>query len=349
MWSTFLLLASAGNRLKGMHAMLVFGAILSSVMPAITHAQQPNAGQSASVDSNAPPPIPVPKQDSREVATQLIYRALHQAVWGPPAFCSVRQKMRVFDRELNSFGKFVRVGRGSGKLKLSLQFPAGDSMNTLLQVSDGQRLHTIENLGDETRRSVIDLGKVRAPLVINNQSLSDPTIAMYLAIGGQAESLRKLSQQYEWHSVKPGNYGDHPVWILSGRIAKVPPTIRALADTDILLHAENSSALLPTEVRVSIARTDPDDPLAYWMYQVEQRRSESEVSSSNRTSQLMLLTEWADPKLIQKNIGDEVFEAAPTNGTIVEETARYLPPQRQIAQVPASIDVLRGAETPISR
>lgn len=284
--------------------------------------------------------------NSGELASQLMHRALHHAVWGPPAFCTVRQRIQVFDRQVSSSsGKFIRVGGGSGKLKLSLQFPAGDSMNTLLQISDGQRLHTIENFGDETQRSIIDLDKVRSRLVINNESVSDPTIAMYLAIGGQAESLRKLCQQYQWTSVKPGTYGEQATWVLTGILAETPPAIRAAAESDIFLQSKNVSGLLPTQVRVAIARTEADDPLQYWLYRVEQRRAEADPSSSERREKLLLVTEWADPKLIQQSIGKEVFEAAQTTGAIIDETRRYLPPEPRFARLPTNLEALKIPES----
>lgn len=301
---------------------------------------QSEATSSASSEPRSPTPIAV-QRSPQEVATQLIYRSLHQAVWGPPAFCTVRQQIQINDQQVSSFGKFIRAGKGSGKLKLHLQFPAGDSMNSLLQVSDGQILHTVVDLGNVSTRSIIDLSKIRDRLVITKETLSDPTIAMYLAIGGQAESLRKLSQQYEWYAVKAARYAEHDAWELSGRLAKVPPAIRALAETDSLLHAPNASGLLPTAIRVTIGKPTPEDPLGYWLYQVVGERPLSEVSPVGHANSVRHITEWADPQLIQSEVGPEVFEAASTNAPFSDETFRYLPPPLNLAAAPTAFDELQ--------
>ncbi|MEZ6082136.1 MAG: hypothetical protein R3C56_42615 [Pirellulaceae bacterium] len=134
--------------------------------------------------------------------------------------------------------------------------PAGDQINTLLQVSDGQRLLSIEAIGDVRRRTEVDLGKVRPRLVLTNESLRDPVVAMYLAIGGQAETLRKIYQKYDWVTVREGKLGDIPVWWLGGRVPPIPVNIRSIAEVDNLMFVENNSGLLPTHIEIAIGKAD---------------------------------------------------------------------------------------------
>ena len=96
------------------------------------------------------------------------------------------------------------------KLHFMLRFSAQEQLNTLLQVGDGQRLLTIEDIGDEKRRSEIDLGRIRPPLMLTQQSVANPVNSLYLAIGGQAEVLRKLCQQYEWIGVQEAKLAGFP-------------------------------------------------------------------------------------------------------------------------------------------
>lgn len=286
-------------------------------------------------DQAEPPPIAA-QRSPQEIATQILHLALHEAVWGVPAYCSVRQQIHLNGHQINGFGKFVRAGRGGGKLKLSMQFPAGNSMNTLLQVSDGQRLHTIEDISGTRKRTIVDLDKVRKPLIISNQSLYDPVIAMYLAIGGQAESLRKLCQQYEWTDVTVVNYADEEAWLLSGELAKTPPAIRAMATTDQALHSPNQSGLLPTKAEVIIRKSSPDADLPYWLFEVRQTRSTSDPSPVGFPAQLKLVTEWAEPALIQPSeLQNEFFEATSGNDPFYEETEIYLPPASTMASRPS--------------
>ncbi|MEZ6074508.1 MAG: hypothetical protein R3C56_02190 [Pirellulaceae bacterium] len=159
----------------------------------------------------------------------------------------MRQSVTLFDKQLNGVGKYVRGGQGSGKLKFDLRMPAGDQINTLLQVSDGQRLLSIEAIGDVRRRTEVDLGKVRPRLVLTNESLRDPVVAMCLAIGGQAETLRKIYQKYDWVTVREGKLGDIPVLVARrSRFARSQIDIRFHCRVDNLMFVENNSGLLPT-------------------------------------------------------------------------------------------------------
>lgn len=270
----------------------------------------------------------VDAQTPNEMASLILHWALHEAVWGPPAACTVRQQIEIFGHRLNGFGKYVRGGQGSGKLKLILQFPAGDSMNSLFQVSDGQRFHSVEDIGGKRKRTVVDLDKVRKRLgFLTNDSLNDPVVAMYLAVGGQAEEIRKICQQYSWYDVQIGKKEEREVWIISGKLTKEPPAIRALAKTDKILFSE--TGLTPTDIRVYIGKSkESDDDLPFWLYRVEHRRTDS-----SSESQLQLVTEWAQPtRPPESALGPEFFQAQPNNEPIFEETEDYLPPPMNVAQ-----------------
>jgi hypothetical protein len=264
------------------------------------------------------------------VATQILHQAILQSVWGPPAYCIVRQNVRLFGKELTGVGEFVRGGQGSGKLKFNLRMPAADQLNTLLQVSDGQRLLAIEVIGDVKRRTEVDLGKIRPRLFLTNERLRDPVIAMYLAIGGQAEALRKIYQQYEWLSIREGRIGNREVWWLGGKVTYAPIGPRLLAGIDHKLTAENVSGLLPTRIQVAIGKQDA--PLPYWMYQIEYRRTQEEVSPAGRSADLRITTEWADPVLLDiSQLTSDLFEPPASNESLTDETDLYLPPVPNMA------------------
>lgn len=293
--------------------------LAGSFAPTIAHSQ------------SAQPPIPA-RQTPNEIGSEILHRCLHEAVWGPPTICTVRQNINLFGKQISGFGKAVRAGEGSGKLKYSLQLPAGNSMNSLLQISDGQLLHTIEDIGGVRKRTIIDLDKIRKRLIIDNNSVYDPVVAMYLAVGGQAEKIRKLCQVYHWTDVRSGVHNGKEIWILTGKIASVPQAVRAVAATDQALSNPNQSGLQPTQVRLHISKADAEIP--YWLYQVEERRSESEVSPANRRSDLYLITEWVEP--FREKIDPRHFEPLSNNDPFSEETQDYLPPQPNFARLPAS-------------
>ncbi len=285
-------------------------------------------------DGQPVPPIPVARSQE-EVATVILQQAIIQSVWGPPAHCVVRQSVHVFGKELTGVGEYVRGGQGSGKLKFNLRMPAGDQLNTLLQVSDGQRLLSIEAIGERQRRSEVDLGKVRPRLILTSQSLRDPIIAMYLAIGGQAETLRKVYQQYHWETVREGKLGETDVWWLGGRIPPSPRSVRSQAQVDNQLFAENNSGLLPTSIEIAIGKSDTGLP--FWLYQVEQGRTSAERSPIDRGVKLRIVTEWASPTPLENSqLEQALFEPPSSNEPLFDETERYLPPPAAVASVPAA-------------
>lgn len=277
-------------------------------------------------------PIPATRSP-QEIAMQILFQSLHEAVWGQPALSDVRQSIQLRGHQMTGFGKYVREGQGTGKLRMSLQLPAGDQMNTLLQISDGELLVTQELIGSVSQRSRVDLGKVRERLVITTDSLNDPVIAMYLAIGGQAEVLRKLCQQYNWVKVEEGMLGAEPVWWLTGELAVEPPSVRALSEVDTALFLPNQSALLPTAAMVAIGRREASVP--FWLFQIEQFRSSDEVSGLGHRAQLSVATEWASPTLLAPaQLTEDLFESKLANEHFAEETKLYLPPAPATALAP---------------
>ncbi len=277
-------------------------------------------------------PIPA-SRTPQEIALQILFKSLHEAVWGQPVLSDVRQTIQLHGHQMTAFGKFVRGGRGEGKLRMSLQIPAGDQMNSLLQVSDGDLLVTQELIGSISQRSRVDLEKVRERLVFTSDSPNDPVIAMYLAIGGQAEVLRKLCQQYRWVKVEEGMLASEPVWWLTGVLAVEPPLVRALSEVDNGLFSPNQSALLPTDAIVAIGRREASIP--FWLFQIEQFRSSDEVTDLRHRAQLSVATEWASPtRLSPAQLTEDLFESKLANEYFAEETKLYLPPARVTALAP---------------
>lgn len=264
-----------------------------------------------------------------EIALQILHRSLLESVWGKPMLCEVRQNIRMFDRKRSSFGKYVRGGQGSGKMRLSLQVPAGDQMNSLLQVSDGELLYTLMDVGQHSTRTQVDLGKVRDRLTITQKSLQDPVVAMYLAIGGQAELLRKLCQQYSWIEVKAGRLGDRQVWWLEGIALDQPPAQHSLALIDVR-HFEERAGLRPQRATLAIGNTDSQAP--FWLYQVEETYASQNQKTALGSSQLTVTTEWDSPAALSvSQLVPDLFRLAAADSPSLyesrDETKLYLPPQ----------------------
>jgi len=274
---------------------------------------------------------PIPATPSaQETATLLLHNALRQAVWGPSVTCKIRQRQTLLDKQLISIGTYAHAGQGSGQLKMHVRLAADERINTLVQVSDGRVLYSTLHIGGVSNRSRVDLYRIREYLgPITTASLEDPVIAMYLAVGGQAELLRKLVQQYKWTHVQTGRLEDVDVWWLSGELATEPPAVRALSEIDQLLFSHNNSGLLPTKVRIALGK---GEPFPLWLYQVEYAREES-LAGIKSATRLSVLMEFTEPKII-KELPPETFQSLASNDTIIEETRRYLPPAPTVAKLP---------------
>lgn len=265
----------------------------------------------------------------------ILHEALLDSVWGKPVFSKVRQRISIFDKQMSGVGEYLRSGSGRGLLRFQLRFSAHDQLYSLLQICDGQRLLTIENNGDTTTRAEVDLSRVRSPLAFSNKSKADPVTSMYLAIGGQAETLRKLCQQYEWYAARNAKIGETPVWVLSGRLISKPPQIHALAETDKSLFADDKSVLVPTRAEVAIGTAESDFP--FWLYSMVQTRSSSDSAASSHT--MKVITEWPDPApLPDDRLTPDLFHAPTSTGEpFSDETPLYLPPKvsRSATHLPA--------------
>lgn len=268
---------------------------------------------------------------NQERATLLVLNALRQSVWGPPVSCRIGQSIKLFGRQLTGFGQYAHAGQGSGKMKMSIRFAAGDQLNSFHQVSDGRLIYTYHLIGETSERSRVNLERVRDCLgIVTHAHLEDPIIAMYLAIGGQPEVLRKLCQQYRWIEVQPGKIDDANVWWLTGELASAPASTRALAEIDTLLLKSNISGLMPQHVRIALGR---GDPMPLWLYRVEQSCSKPMLSVGD-SYPLVAVMEFSEPQIVT-NMPIEMFQDENAESNVVplnDETNKYLPPTPVTAQ-----------------
>lgn len=208
-------------------------------------------------------------------------------------------------------------------MRLTLQIPAGDHMNSLLQVSDGELLTTLVVIGDQSTMTQVDLGKIRERLTITSENLQDPVIAMYLALGGQAELLRMISQKYDWTKVTEGNLGDQKVWWIRGVSVEQPIGPTAKTTFDNRLFEKSTVIALPNNVKLAIGHND--STLPFWLYQVE-TWSDGDAQGRGKS---YVLTEWDKPvRLTAEQLTPELFMLGTEHlsNDIRDETSLYLPP-----------------------
>lgn len=277
-------------------------------------------GQSTPTGPAQPiPAIPAP----RDIGMRILHRTLLESVWGPPTMCDVRQSIQIVDKKRSSFGKYVRSGKGLGRMRMTLQVPAADQMNSLLQVSDGELLTTFESIGTHAMMTQIDLGKVRERLSITNETLQDPVVAMYLAIGGQAEVLRKICQKYDWTKVTEAQLGDQKVWWIRGISTADPVGPVAKATVDIRLFDQVAPMAIWPNVKLAIGHVDSKHP--FWLYQLE---TWSDGDADGR-GKAYVMTEWDAPvQLKPQQLTQDLFQLSTDKSVseVRDETKLYLPP-----------------------
>ncbi|RMF44196.1 MAG: hypothetical protein D6753_03235 [Planctomycetota bacterium] len=314
---------------------VLWGLIAGSFFPTDGHpcaaAGDPRPASSAA-DAAGQPIEPSPENasiqtpDPGRLATRVLLLALHDAVWGPAVLCDVRQHIEFDGLQLTGIGKYVREGKGSGRMKLHLQFPGRSGAHALLQISDGHRLHTLEQLGENRRSAVVDLDQVRERLQITQASVTHPLTALYLAVGGPAESLRKIHGQYQFTDVQAIDEAGTRVWILRGSLRRTPPEPQPLAPIDQGLIPLNESPAMPSEVRLRIRqRLAPEqgELPGFWFAEAEFSRPQTAgVHKAFRTR-----IEWDVPRPLTAPLEPALFEYHASGRSVEDETPLYLPPE----------------------
>ncbi|GIW98424.1 MAG: hypothetical protein KatS3mg111_1757 [Pirellulaceae bacterium] len=313
------------------HAISVVRAMQEGPPRRAPSAAMPRGSQTAEIDGVASPSeanhegkdAVTSGINAHQVAQRLLLLALRDAVWGPAVLCDVRQTVWMDGQQWTGVGKYVRAGEGTGKLKFQLQMPGRTTAHALLQISDGQRLHTIEQLSKTNRHVIVDLEAVRERLHLTKQNIDSPMTTLYLAIGGQAESIRTIYGQYHFVALRLSDEGGQ-AWVLEGRLADSPPPLLPLAQVDQQLILLGQSGAMPNRLRLrirEIARRSESELPLYWLDTVEWERTKSE-----HQPELRLVTEWGDPHFLEDRIDDAVFEYHATKSAFDDHTARYLPP-----------------------
>lgn len=187
---------------------------------------------------------------------QLVLQAVERAVWGPSLSCRVKQSSVWNEHEVTAEGMYWQSGGGAGQLKLQLLLDANGTKSDFLQVSDGRLVWSHLGRAEPPRRVYLDRireslgGWVRKPGI-------QPEAALYLAVGGQAETLRCLYQRYRWFKVFAGtDEQGREVWQLVGTIRSEPPNPSAQTKIDGILSSSSPPPQVPTDVRLTLGRDE---------------------------------------------------------------------------------------------
>lgn len=258
----------------------------------------------------------------------IVHLALIESVFGDPIHCEVQTSIEQSGRLMSGVGSYVRGGKGEGRMRHSVRMGAAKRLYTFLQVCDGQRLISIEDIGERKLHAEIDCEQVRSrvlpSLARSKDSLYDPVNSIHLALGGQAEVLRGLCQRYEWYSVTQRQLDGVPVWVIQGRLAKLPPEEHGKAAVDLeLFQIEAESAPSFAEAVISTDKAE----IPFWLHKLTLRRPLAQQGESKFRS-FKSVTQWIAPRPLTPDQIDAHLFQLPSAGIreYVDETARYLPP-----------------------
>lgn len=298
-------------------ASIIFGLGISLV--AATHSW----GQPASIDPN-----------------QLVLQAVQQAVWGPSLSCRIRQTSTLGEQQLEAKGQYWQMGQGTGQMKMAFEMTMGHpaishqaAKTNWTQISDGRLLWTSFDGGEPPRRVYLDRVRQAMGSMIRDPN-GHPEAALYLAIGGQAESLRCLYVRYRWFKVVEGTE-EHgrEAWQLVGTLRTEVPIPFASTKVDGMLIMPNPSPEVPTDVRLTLGR---DKKMYLFPHKIDYyRREKSEDGLPGRLIHVSTIEhdEVVSPISVARDFFQ--FKFPDVADEIVDETNDYIPLNPQAGAGPA--------------
>jgi hypothetical protein len=250
----------------------------------------------------------------------LVLQALGQSVWGPSFTCQIRQRTKLYDNEMVGVGQYWHAGEGTGKLETYVRYAVADSFSNLIQVSDGRLMWTSTRANEPLRK--VHLDRVRQAFPNMGRGSNRPDVALYLAIGGQPETLRLLYLRYRWYKAYAGTYRKVPVWQLIGTLRTQPPSITTAAPIDGYALRTDPPKGIPTDVRLTLGREGEFSSfpfqIEYFVQKPDENNQEHLVPFST-VEYYDYVTNIDTSKLFRYEVQKDVDQ-------IEDETALYLPP-----------------------
>lgn len=281
-------------------------------------------------------PANVQTSDSTVVTidpNQLVLRAVHQAVFGPPIACKVRQESRAFNQQVAVSGEYKASGGGTGQFRYNARVSSGETTVDTIQVSDGRLMYTQVGIDEPPRRVIIDQVRQSLGGALNHAN-DHPDVSMHLAIGGHPELLRNLYHRYLWYKVKGGNLGGVDVWQLVGKLRTERPKVSGTSELDTKsLEPPPPESKLPEIVRLTLGRSTS---MAYFPYMVEYYRRTA--TPDDPPEKLELVSKLWHPDAttsVTLSEKDFVYRVQESVGRIDDETSLYMP-SPEIAKLPFS-------------
>ncbi len=244
----------------------------------------------------------------------------------------------MYGRKLIGSGNYRQLRTRTDLLfRFELKVPVGDTLASLLQVSDGRYLWTYRVLPDkqiekglDASLSTVDLNRVRELLFDPRRSATE------IGMGGLPGLLEHTARMFEFGEAQRRGLHGMPVWVLIGRIR--PSIVSQLAMRAQLDVAEGEPQVSPDRLShvpdlVTLA-LGADDLFPYQIeFHKKRRRGGNRPTMLLETgsSRPMVTLEFFE---VQTNapVDPELFAFRPPNFQIDDSTDEFLANQRMLGR-----------------
>lgn len=199
----------------------------------------------------ATPAAAVPEADDATVdGRAILQQALRSLPKLPPLEANLRQRVDLFGQQLVGAGTYLQAGDGNDlRFRWDLKLQVLNQVTSLQQVCDGQYLWLRREAVDKTTLSRVNLRRVNLRRVQETRRAGADEAGATLGgalSGGLLRLLERLDADWQFNPARAANWGDVPVWELSG-------TWRP----ERIAGHKKLPAHLPDRVRVVLGRSEP--------------------------------------------------------------------------------------------
>jgi hypothetical protein len=265
----------------------------------------------------------------------LVQSAVQALVRLPPLEAKVRQRATIMGQWLAGAGLYVQAPGGEQPLvRFEFKMQVADHSVSVLQVNDGSTLWIRRDDPHVSTQSYVDLRQLRDATKSRSlgPQVASSNLNQSLAIGGLAQLLSKLSENFAFGQPKPGRLSEISVWEVTGhwkksRLIDLLPGQQSQIESgqvDWGMLPEH----LPTTVRLTLGR-DRTYPL--FPYLIEYSRFQAVPASGpvagGLEAQPLLspLVTMVFKELRQRtDLGVEYFRYVPSDENVEDKTGDYL-------------------------
>lgn len=214
----------------------------------------------------------------------LVAAAVESLLQHPNIEAKIRQRATILGQLMAGAGLYTQTRHQDQLLvRFEFQLQVGEKSLSVLQVNDGSNLWIRRDVGNVQSQSLVNLRRLRDALSQRSAGGEVPPRldAGQLAVGGLAQLLKSLSDQFQFGPAKGTEVSGIPMWELSGewkpeRLLQLIPNDPSRLEGQ-LLNPSELPAHMPTIVKLTLGR-DRNFPL--FPYRVEFGRLE-EIPNAN--------------------------------------------------------------------